>query len=95
MPQLEDCKRELFSMFNSALQQNQESLEISAFRLHRRVFGVGPEWVTFCWAAMHGQYDPDGGDDILHGSLDEPSAEFTIDYRLPTPGITARMFVTG
>lgn len=54
MPELEDCERELFSMFNSALKQNQESLEINAGHLHRRVFGVGPDWVTFCWAAMQG-----------------------------------------
>jgi hypothetical protein len=85
MPQLEDCKRELLSMFSSGLEHNQVSLEISAGHLHRRVFGDGPDWVSLCCAAMREQYDAEA-DAILCGEIDETSAEFTIEYRLPRPG---------
>jgi hypothetical protein len=91
MPQLEDCKREMLSMFDSGLRQNQSSLEISAGHLHRRVFVRGPEVMSVCCAAMRQQYDPGAGDSILCGEPNETSAEFTIDYRLPRPGITVNV----
>jgi len=86
MPLIEDCKREILSMFNLGLQQNQPFLEISAGHLHRRVFAFGPGVMSLCCAAMRQQYEPSAGDSILCGVPDEVSAEFTIEYRLPRPG---------
>lgn len=91
MPQLEDCKREMLSMFDSGLELNQAFLEISAGHLHRRVFGLAPAVMSVCCAAMRQQYDPGAGDSILCGTPDEISAEFTIEYRLPRPGLTVNV----
>lgn len=86
MPQLEDCKRELLAMFSSGLEHRQGSLEIGAERLHRRVFGERADWVAVCCAAMREQYDVEV-DAILCVEIEETSAEFTIEYQLPRPGV--------
>ena len=86
MPQFEDCKREMLSMFDSAMRQNRAFLEISAGHLHRKVFDHGPVVISLCCAAMRQQYDPGVGDVILCGAPNEVGAEFTIEYRLPRPG---------
>jgi len=85
MPSADDFTNELFRMMHEAERAGQDSLEVEAGELHRRVGGYPgrDHRMPLCCEAMRAQVHKGYGDTLVSAPPSGYGASLRIRYRLP------------